>query len=87
MAVIKIDALGDEIIGKVAPEDMPEQWVHTQNNSTANWIIEHGLECYPAIRCKDFAGNTLIGDEENVSENKIIIHFKKEVSGKAYLII
>lgn len=60
-------------------------YTHNQIIPSSTWNIEHNLSKYPAVTVTDSAGSVVIGDMQYISENKIVINFVGDFSGKAYL--
>ena len=60
-------------------------YVHEQNIAEKTWIINHGMNKNPSITIVDSADNVVIGEEEYIDENNLVIKFKNSFKGKAYL--
>lgn len=60
-------------------------YIHDQIFSSKSWIIEHNMEKYPSVSIVDTAGNLVVGNVEYETNNRIIVSFMSEFSGKAYL--
>ena len=56
-----------------------------QNIASDEWIINHNLHKKPSITVVDSADNVVIGEENYIDENNLIIKFKNKFKGKAYL--
>ena len=69
----KVDNNGKEIIGNIGYDDLPPQYIHTQNNAISLWTIEHPLCGYPVVTCKNEIGNIIIGDVKHIDENTVTI--------------
>lgn len=62
-----------------------ETYVHVQNSSDTNWVIQHNLERYPSVEVVDSAGSLVIGSIHYVDANRVELSFEYPFSGKAYL--
>ena len=60
-------------------------FIHDETTSTAEWIIIHNLNKYPAVAVVDSAGSVVVGSIQYIDKNVIILNFTSEFSGKAYL--
>jgi len=61
-------------------------YTHTQDVSSASWIITHNLGYFPGgVSIVDSAGSKVYGDVSYVSENQIMINFSSAFGGKAYI--
>lgn len=60
-------------------------FVYEQNEASSLWEINHNLNKKPSIMVVDSADNVVIGEEQYIDENNLIIEFKAEFKGKAYL--
>ncbi len=60
-------------------------YVHTQSSPSTEWIIDHHLGWYPGVTVLNSAGDKVYGEVNYESEERIIILFSAEFSGKAYL--
>ncbi len=61
-----------------------KHYTHVQGVPSADWIVNHNLDKYPAVTVSDSSGNIVEGDYEYVDENNMILHFNSEFSGVAY---
>lgn len=66
------------------PVDTPE-YVHTQAIPSTEWIVEHNLNCHPSVTITNYEGDVVEGECQYINNNKLILSFKAEFSGKAYL--
>ena len=60
-------------------------FVFEQNEASDLWEINHNLRKKPSIMVVDSADNVVIGEEQYIDENNLIINFKAKFKGKAYL--
>ena len=60
-------------------------YVHTQTESSDEWVIVHNLNKYPAVSIIDSAGDEVIGNVHYDSTNQITITFTGAFKGKATL--
>lgn len=60
-------------------------FIYDQVSSSAEWIIIHNLDKYPAVAVVDSSGNVVVGSIQYIDKNVIILNFTSEFSGKAYL--
>ena len=56
-----------------------------QNIASDIWEINHNLNKKPAIMTVDSADNVVIGEEQYIDNNNVIIRFNSKFKGKAYL--
>ena len=61
------------------------KYVHEQNEAAEIWIINHNLNKKPSITIVDSAETVVVGEEEYIDNNRLIIRFKNKFKGKAYL--
>lgn len=66
------------------PVDTPE-YVHTQAIPSTEWIVEHNLNCHPSVTITNYEGDVVEGECQYINNNKLILSFNAEFSGKAYL--
>jgi hypothetical protein len=57
----------------------------TQGVASAVWNINHNLDKYPSIMVVDSGGTVVVGQEQYIDKNNIVITFAAPFSGKAYL--
>lgn len=60
-------------------------YVHSQNLSSSEWIIDHPLNKYASISIIDSGNNIVYGDVEYINLGRIKVNFSASFSGKAYL--
>lgn len=60
-------------------------YVHEQNIASNLWEINHNLNKKPSIMTVDSADNVVVGEEQYIDDNNIVIKFKSNFKGKAYL--
>lgn len=61
-----------------------EHYTHTQNVSSATWIVTHNLGKFPAVSIVDTGNNEVVGDVAYINENSLTLNFSAPFSGKAY---
>lgn len=59
--------------------------LYTQSVASDVWTIEHNMGKYPTVTIMDSAGNRVIGEEEHVDVNTVILTFNGAFTGKATL--
>lgn len=77
---------GDQ--GIQGPQGIPGPtlaYVHTQNLSSTEWVINHNLGIYPQVTVQDSAGTTVEGSIEYLDSNNLVLSFGYPFSGVAYL--
>lgn len=57
----------------------------SQNIPSAVWLINHGLNKFPAATVIDSGGNEVVGDINYVNNNNMTITFSSAFAGKCYL--
>jgi hypothetical protein len=60
-------------------------YLHRQTTPSDTWYITHNLNKFPNITILDSANNKVIGNEEHIDENNVILTFNGSFSGKATL--
>ena len=80
--VVTVITVGEQ--GPAGPSSS-ETYAFTQSVASDEWVIEHGLDRYPAASVVDSAGNTIICDVQYDTSNQITIRFSAAFSGRAYL--
>lgn len=60
-------------------------YVHSQGVASSTWSITHNLNKYPSVTVVDSAKNTIEGEVEYDSLNKVTLYFAFSFSGSAYL--
>lgn len=74
---------------KMAVDEMSapkvERYIHTQNEASDIWRIDHQMGRYPSVTVVDSAGTMVFGDVNYDNENQVTITFTAAFSGKAYL--
>lgn len=71
------------ITAAVAASD--KNFVFTQSDLSTTWVIQHGLDKYPAVEIVDTAHDSIFGKISFDSINQITINFTIPTSGKAFL--
>jgi hypothetical protein len=61
-----------------------EHYTHTQNVSSATWVVTHNLGKFPAVSIVDTGNNEVVGDVVYVNQNSLTLNFSAPFSGKAY---
>ena len=62
-----------------------KNFVHEQNESSAEWIINHNLGKYPTVTVVDSAGTEVVCEVTHVDTNTCIVTMKAPFKGKAIL--
>jgi len=62
-----------------------KNFVHEQNESSAEWIINHNLGKYPTATVVDSAGTEVVCEITHIDTNTCIITMKAPFKGKAIL--
>ena len=60
-------------------------YVHKQTEASAEWIIVHNLNKYPAVSIIDSAGDEVVGNVHYDSVNQVTITFTGAFKGTATL--
>lgn len=60
-------------------------FIHDVMVPSKTWDITHNLGKYPSVSVVNSANVWVIGDIQYINENRLIITFSSEFSGKAYL--
>ena len=60
-------------------------FIFEQNIASNEWNINHNLNKKPSIMVVDSADNVVIGEENYIDNNNVIIKFNSKFKGKAYL--
>jgi|MDSW01.1.fsa_nt_gb hypothetical protein len=62
-------------------------YIHSQNSTSATWVITHGLGTYPSVTAVDSGGTNVIGEVSYDSALQLTITFSGTTGfqGKAYL--
>ena len=60
-------------------------YLHIQSVASNEWLINHGLNKYPAVSIIDSAENEVIGEVEYIDANNVKLKFAGSFSGKATL--
>jgi hypothetical protein len=69
----------------IRPVIQADTYIHTQNQASNTWSIQHNLNKYPSVTVVDSAGTVVIGGVQYIDENYIICTFSHPFSGTAYL--
>lgn len=59
--------------------------LYTQTIASDTWTIDHNMGKFPSITVIDSGGNKVIGEEEHVDNNQVILKFNGAFTGKATL--
>lgn len=59
--------------------------LYTQTTASDTWEINHKMGKYPTITVIDSAGSKVVGDENHIDENTVILTFNGAFTGKATL--
>ena len=62
-----------------------KHYTHDQDIASAQWLISHNLNKYPAVQVIDSAGCWVIGQVTYNSLNQLTLDFRGAFSGKAYM--
>jgi hypothetical protein len=57
---------------------------YTQNQPSAEWVVNHGLNRKPSVTVVDSAGTEVFGEVVHVDNNNVIIRFSAGFSGEAF---
>lgn len=60
-------------------------YVHTQNNPSTVWTVNHGLGFYPQATVLEFGGANVEGEIEYQSANQLTLTFTVSIAGTAYI--
>lgn len=60
-------------------------YIHEQNIASNQWVINHNLNKKPSITVVDSADNIVMGEENYIDNNTLVIKFKSNFKGRAYL--
>lgn len=60
-------------------------YVHDQSIPSDEWVIPHGLSCFPSVTVVDTAGERWWSDVVYDSANQLTVRHAAPFSGKAYL--
>lgn len=71
-----------EVIGSITGNTT---YIHEQGEASDVWEINHNLNKLPSITVVDSAENVVVGDEQYIDKNTVIISFNSSFKGKAYL--
>lgn len=83
---VNINLAENEVNFKVDLSDgVDKTYLHIQSIPSAEWIINHNLNKYPAVSVIDSANNEVIGEIQYIDNNNIKIKFAGSFSGKAAL--
>jgi len=66
-------------------ETQTVSFVYVQAIPSASWEINHNLNWYPNVTVVDSAGTVVEGEIDYESEDRLVLRFSSEFSGKAYL--
>ena len=71
-----------EVIGSITGNTT---YIHEQGLASDIWEINHNLNKWPSITVVDSAENVVMGDEQYIDNNTLVIRFNNSFKGKAYL--
>jgi hypothetical protein len=71
--------------GSTLSDTLKFKHIHNQTVSSAEWTIEHNLNCYPSVTIVDSANTEVIGEVEYINTNSLKAKFSASFSGIAYL--
>lgn len=71
------------IAGQSVPQTVA--YAHTQNVTSASWLINHNLGFKPNVTVVDSAGTIVEGEITYTNTNSLTVHFTNAFSGHAYL--
>lgn len=60
-------------------------YTHDQDIPSAQWVITHNLNKYPAVQVIDSGGCWVIGQVTHNSLNQLTLDFRGSFTGKAYM--
>lgn len=66
-------------------KNLDRTFIFNQGISSAVWIINHNLDCFPSVTVVDSANTTVVGDIAYNDSNSITLTFAAPFSGTAYL--
>lgn len=75
----------DKYYGVALLGEGDKHYVHTQNNASTTWTIQHNLNKYPAASVVLSTGQKGYADINYTSKNSLTISFVAAESGKAYM--
>lgn len=62
-----------------------KHYVHTQNISSNEWVINHKLNKFPSVTVVDSADVIVLGEIQYIDKDNVKITFSSSFGGKAYL--
>lgn len=65
--------------------DGDKTFVHTEVTAKLVWTINHNMNKYPTVRCKDSAGTHIEGEVEDIDLNNLTITYYYPTDGVATL--
>lgn len=71
--------------GAPGPAGPGANYVHTQNDPQATWVIVHNLGFHPAVTVVDSGGTTVEGSVWYVDNDTVEVAFTSAFGGNAYL--
>lgn len=60
-------------------------YTHDQDIASAQWVISHNLNKYPAVQVIDSGGCWVVGQVTHNSLNQLTLDFRGSFTGKAYM--
>tara|TARA_B100001094_G_scaffold75207_1_gene71616 strand:- start:11062 stop:11421 length:360 start_codon:yes stop_codon:yes gene_type:complete len=68
----------------IAGTEQPQHYTHTQNQSSAEWVIFHGLNTRPSVDVVNSTGVSVFPTIQYNDLNTVTITFSSPQSGSAY---
>lgn len=67
------------------PFSAPDKnYIHTQNEPSSNWLVQHNLNKFPTLTIIDEEGVSIIGLLRFIDLNTVEINFTEPLIGKAF---
>jgi len=82
--VLTTDSSGNLKFTSLSSVAADKNYIHTQSESSATWIVNHNLAKNASVTVVDSAGTVVIGQVDYNTINQITLTFKATFSGKAY---
>lgn len=73
-----------QIASAVAGTAQDRNFVFTQAIPADVWVVNHNLGKFPSVTVVDSDGQRVIGGEQHISVNQVVLSFSAGFSGKAY---
>jgi len=71
--------------GPPGPKGDDSNYTHHQTTPSEVWVIEHGLDKFPAVDVVDSASNVVIGEIHYDNPTRVTITFQSAFAGRAFL--